>query len=280
MTVGFPDRWEEVVANFRRTARKHDLRLIRRNNYVCESLRDRRSIERFYDEMHVPFVRQRHGGDSAIAPRRHVIKRGLEGCLLHVLRGSEPVAAGIIYPEGEVMYSLWLGLPPEHLQAPPEAAFSALYYFGMQQAFEQGYRQFDFGGTRAFLGDGAFQFKRRWGPSIEDWFSPSSILIRPAATDGGVAFCRKVPVLRRSPVGLEALLVADAEETVSADTFRRLDKEYGCRGIDRVTVVAIGDRQDMERAAGEPPECEYRVIRCLPGQFVGHYTGAGASGES
>lgn len=272
MTVVFPEDWEGVVRNFRRTARRHDLRLIRRNGYRCERVRDRRAIERFYDDMYVPFVRQRFSDASAVAPRGHVIRRALQGYLLQVMRGEDVVAAGVVYPEGEIMFSLWLGLPRRYLDAPPEAAMSALYWFGMRAAFEDGCRYFDFGGTRAFLNDGPYQFKRRWGPVVEDEFSPSSILIRPRASSKGAAFCSRVPVLKRTARGLEAVFVWP-EEAADAASFARLEKEYGCAGIDRMTVIEISGGNETVRVPNEDGGCEYRIVRCPLARFVEHYVG-------
>lgn len=272
MTVVFPDDWESVVRSFRRTARKHDLRLIRRNDYRCERVRDRRAAERFYDDMYVPFVRQRFSAASALAPRRHVIRRAMQGCLLQVMRGEDVVAAGVVYPVGEILFSLWLGIPRRYLDTPPEAAMSALYFFGMRVAFDDGYRYFDFGGTRAFLNDGPYQFKRRWGPVIEDEFSPSSILIRPRANRNGAAFCSRAPVLKRTARGLEAVFVS-LDQAVDAASFERLEKDYGCAGIDRMTVIEISDRCETVRVPNGNGDCEYGIVRCPLEQFAEHYVG-------
>src|SRR5690606_23145912 len=148
MAIEFPETWEEVVSNFRRTARKHDLRLIRRNGYRCEPASGRAAIEKFYHEMYLPFVNHRHASESLVAAKRLVIKRTLKGHLLHILRDDEIVAAGVIYPEDQTMFSLWMGMPERYLEQPPEAAISALYYFGLQFAFDNGYKVFDFTGTR------------------------------------------------------------------------------------------------------------------------------------
>ena len=261
MVIEFPDRWEDVVGNFRRTARKHDLRLIRRNGYRCEVAGSRAAIDTFYDEMYVPFVSRRHPGDPVIAPRKHVVKRALQGKLLHILRDDEIVAAGVIYPEDDVMFSLWMGLPEKYLDRQPEAAISALYFFGIRHAFDGGYRFFDFTGTRAFLKDGPFQFKRRWGPVLEDAFSPGSILLRPRNGSRNAAlFCQEVPVLRRTGDGLEALIVR-ADGAADEGSFARLEKEFGCAGLERMTVIEISDRNETETISCGDDKCDYRLIR-------------------
>ena len=271
LAIDFPEKWDDVVRNFRRTARKHDLRLIRRNGYRCETVRSRAAIETFYDDMYLPFVKHRHSAESVIAPRHHVIKRGLQGQLVQVMRGDDIVAAGVIYPEREIMFSLWMGIPRKYVNEQPEAAISALYFFGIRYAFDNGYEVFDFTGTRAFLGDGAYQFKRRWGPVIEDGFSPSSILIRPKNGNRKAAlFCQQVPVLARTEVGLEAVFVR-AEGEVAKDASARLEKDYGCAGIDRITVIEVSGKNETRSMPIGEAGCQYRVIECPLESFADTY---------
>lgn len=271
MAIEFPEHWDEVVANFRRSARKHDLRLIRRNGYQCRAAGTREEVEAFYKEMYMPFVKHRHLDESLTAPMRHVIKRGLQGTLLHILRGNEIVSAGIIYPEDDVMFSLWMGIPREHLEAQPEAAVSALYFFGIRYAFDAGYGCFDFTGTRAFLKDGAYQFKRRWGPALDDAFSPGSVLIRPKSGNRKAAlFCQQVPVLSRVDEGLEALFVCTDGQADEA-LFARLDKDFGCAGFDRLRVIEISSENETKSMPNGQAGCQYQLVRCTLERFAEVY---------
>ena len=279
MAIEFPSTWDDVVANFRRTARKHDMRLIRRNDYRCEISSSLEDIEKFYDEMYVPFLTHRHAAESVVAPRKHVIKRGLRGKLLQVIRGDEIVAAGVIYPERETMFSLWMGIPKKHLEHQPEAAISALYYFGIQYAFSNGYEIFDFTGTRAFLNDGAFQFKRRWGPVVEDGFSPSSILLKPKSDSRQAAlFCQQVPVLIRTVEGLEAVFVrvaGTAGDGADQKTFARLEKDFGCAGMARMNVIEISNESETRTMPIGGKGCQYRLIKCPLETFAEKYVSIG-----
>jgi hypothetical protein len=185
------------------------------------------------------------------------------------------VAAGVIYPEREIMFSLWMGIPRKYVNDQPEAAISALYFFGIQHAFDRGYKVFDFTGTRAFLGDGAYQFKRRWGPAIEDGFSPGSILIQPKSGNRKAAlFCQQVPVLTRTGEGLEAVFVS-VDGPVGEATFARLEKDYGCGGIARMTVIEISDKNETRSMPIGPQGCQYRHMRCPLESFAGRYVSIG-----
>jgi hypothetical protein len=271
MAVELPDTWEAVVRSFRQTTRNNDLRLIRRNGYRCRPTTSREVLEDFYDRFYVPFVNHKHGGDSVIAPRKHVLKRGAQGALLQVLKDEEVVAAGVVYPEGEALFFLWMGLPPQYIDSPPEAAISALYFFGIRYAFDHDYKVVDFTGNRAFLDDGAFRFKRKWGARVEDSFSPGSILIKPTRSSRSAArFCQRFPVLARRGDCLEARFLF-ADKSASEADLARLRKDYDCEGIDRTIVIEISEETETKSMPILDDECQYRWIKTTLDEFAECY---------
>lgn len=271
MAVDLQDSWENVVDNFRHTARNNDLRLIRRNAYRCASSRDRETIERFYSDMYLPFVESRHAADAIVTARRIILRRAQQGSLLQVLKGDDIVAAGVVYPEGDVLYFLWMGMPRRYIDNPPEAAVSALYFYGLRHAFCQGLRAVDFMGSRAFLADGALRFKRKWGALIDDSFSPSSILIRPKDGNRNAAqFCHDVPMLVRRGDILEALLLRFGD-AVDEAKFEEIEARFGCAGIDRMTVINISVQDDTQTMDFPGDRCDNRLIQCGLENFAEHY---------
>lgn len=280
MLVILGDDWDLVVRNFRQTARNNDLRLIRRNQYRYVTTTDRAAIEHFYDEIYVPFVSEKHDSDTILAPRRHVIARAMQGALLQVLQGDRIVAAGVVYREDDVLYFLWMGVPPECRDQPPEGAISALYYFGIRHAYEFGCTAVDLTGTRAFLNDGALRFKRKWGALVEDTFSPSSILLRPAEGNrAAVVFCARTPMIVRGPEGLEAMLTF-REGTVDSDNLPSIGKQVGCAGVSRINVIEItgADEGVTERDGGDG--FRYRHVKTRLENFAGWYRANAWSGVS
>lgn len=278
LSLDLADDWTSVVRGFRHTTRNNDLRLVRRNAYHCKPTNDRDVIERFYDEMYAPFVTRRHEEESVLAPREQVVGRAMSGALLRVFREQQVVAAGVVYPEGEVLYFLWMGVPVQFGDSPPEGAISALYYYGIRHAFDTGLKTVDFTGTRAVLNDGPFRFKRKWGAVVDDAFSPSSILVRPR--NGSLAaarFCQRNPLLARRDGGLEALILSDGEP-VDEGRLRQLDKEFGCAGIDRMTVIDLcgGDSSGVGRQGKDGRG--FRHVRATLQDFADHYRRQAAAG--
>jgi hypothetical protein len=279
MTASLEDDWDAVIKSFRQTARNNDLRLIRRNDYRFVTTTEKHEIERFYDDIYVPFTRTRHESHSIVAPRKHVIRRAMQGKLLQVLKGDELVAAGVVYPEDEVLYFLWMGLPTGFRDGKPEAAISALYYFGIRYAWDHGCFAVDFTGTRAFLTDGGYRFKRKWGAAVEDTFSPSSTLIKPLKGSPAAAiFCEHLPLIVRSDLGLEAILLSH-ERIEDRKHILSLGKEFGCQGLDRFSVIDLSAGNDASDSIQSFYDggLEYRHVRTSFERFTAHYSRRGLS---
>lgn len=242
MVVPVNDDWESIVKRFRRTTRNNDLRLIRRNQYRCEPTNDPDVIKNFYDDFYLPFVTHRHAGDLILSTRKHIEKRAQQGTILQVVGDDGPVAAGVVYPENGVLYFLWTGMPATCIENPPEAAISALSLFCLRYAFDHSLESVDFTGTRALPKDGVFQSKRKWGAILEDSFSPSSILFKPANHNLKAAvFCEQFPLVARRGKDLELVVCALTPEFGDSECERVLS-QYFCEGIGQVTVVHLSDQ--------------------------------------
>jgi hypothetical protein len=271
MDLELADSWEETVRLFRHTTRRQDLRHIRLEGYRCEATSDRAALERFYDTMYLPFIGSRHGHDAVKASRRHVIRRGRQGCLLQIFKEDRVVVAGVVYPDDGVLFFLWMGMPADCIDEPPRAAVSALYYFGIRHAHDHDLWAVDFTGSRAFLDDGAFRFKRKWGAVADDSFSPSSLLIRPKNGHLDAArFCQRFPVAARRGGALEGLFLC-LDEKIDDEWLERLDAQYGCEGIDRMTVVDCSGNTEAGGREISIGQRTFRVIAAGPANFADHF---------
>lgn len=267
MVVELPEIWERVLGNFAASTR----RKVRRSPYRCALTNAREAIEAFYDDMYVPFIQRRFADASVIHSRRHVMKKAVRGRLLHVLRGDDVVAAGVVYPVDDTLCYLWPGIPAAFLDAPAEGAMDALYFFIIRHAFDAGYRYVDFSGTRPFLTDGVLQHKRRWGAAVEDCFSPGSFLIKPKNGSRKAAmFCRQLPVLARCGDELEARFLS-LGEPMDDRALRLLRRRFGCDGVDRMTVLVVSDAGEYRDVSADGNACACRVVSCSLDNFADHY---------
>ncbi|MDZ8118525.1 hypothetical protein [Pontiella agarivorans] len=270
MSIFLEETWEETKQLFHKTIRRQDLRYIRIEGYRSETTSDPKEVADFYDRMYLPFMRSKHGGSMVKARKGHFVRRGRKGALLKILKDDKMLAGGIVFEEDDALFFLWIGLAPECFEHPPRALISAVYYFGIQYAQEMGCEVVDFTGTRAFMGDGTFRFKRKWGAGLSDTFSPSSILFKPEnGNETAARFCQEFPMLARRRNGPEWLFLS-LDQPVDEKRLKSYYKEFECDGISRLSVIdASGQAADL--SAVDLESLNARVAVASLKNFADHY---------
>ena len=266
MIIPIHAEWEAIESRFNKTTRK----LARRMPYRSELTRDPEVISRFYDEYYLPYLKLRHE-DGVVESRRAVERRARQGGILRVIGEDGPIVAGVVYPEDGVLYYLWLGMAERYLDNQPEGALAASYYFCLRYAHEQSFTAANWMGTRSFPTDGVYQFKRKWGPRIEDSFSPDSLLFRPAPNNRrAVAFAEAFPLLARRDGQLEQIHCTTAA-TLGETEINRMLSAHACEGIDRITIVQVVDGQAPDRIRQSPAHPNVRIVTTDLAGFAGYY---------
>ena len=267
MVIPITGDWEDVESGFNNTTRRQ----IRRNTYSYEISRDPEVIREFYDEYYLPYVTHRHQ-DASIDSRRSVERRARQGGILRVIGDDGPVVAGVVYPENGVLYYLWLGMPKRYLENQPPGALFASYYFCLRLAFENSCRAANWMGTRAFPTDGVFQFKRKWGPLVEDSFSPDSILFKPMPNNrNAIAFAETFPVIARRHGTLEQIFCTTAENVTDAE-IKRMMSGYVCDGIGQITIAHVTEESEEPEVWYADAYPNVRVISVNAAQFSDLYS--------
>lgn len=265
--------WDDIVRQFRRTTRNNDLRLIRRNEYRCETSNDPEIVKNFYHDYYVPFTSHRFADElifsSSLSEIENTVKDG--GVILQVIGKNGPVAAGLVYPDDDALCFPFTGMPSAYLENPPEAAISAVNYFCIRYAFDHSLTSVDLMGTRAFPTDGILQFKRRWGAVLKDTFSPSSILFKLAENNSKAAvFSQHYPVIVRRNGGLE-LLVCSLDQEFDDASCKRILSSYYCDGIDQVTVVHVSELHKDTTLTTSKEHPHVRVVSCNLQSLAQHF---------
>lgn len=242
----------EVVSIFRKTARAYDMRMIRKHAYSYDLVSDDEAIDHFYENLYTPFVQNTHGASAILADKKAIVKRVKQGKLLRVQYQGSVLAAGVVFPENDVLYFLWMGSlpvlpleldPTQSMQKLPEGVISALYYFGIEHANQLGLSAVDFTGTRCILSDGTFHFKRKWGAIVEDTFSPSSVLLKLRENSvPALELARQTPLIVRESLGLEIrFVIKEPQDQNEQAAFEKIWKQHGCEGIKSLCVFNIDE---------------------------------------
>lgn len=251
-----PQRWDDVFAQLRGSAKSVDLRKIRRHGLTYRVVRDDSAIRRFYHEMYVPHISQRFGGAAFVEPEWKIEYCIQRGALMQVLAGDEPIAAQVMYPQGNRLQFLWAGTHGVAAGQHPKAAFPALYYFGVVYAFENGYDDADYCGSRPSLADGVLQLKRRWGGVIHDGWSLETLFFRPFDLEAAnLGFLSRCPLVVRRGGHLVGKM-ACGEQAPGLEDIERIAQNYVTPGLERVRVYSLVTPGAEVVAAGAAAGCD------------------------
>lgn len=232
-----PERWPDVFPRLRRSARGEDLRAIRKHGLTFRLVQDEAATRRFYEGMYVPHLRSRFGEAAYIEPEWKIRYCVEQGTLMEVLRGDDVVAAQVLWGSRGSLHFLWAGTAGRDYGAETRGIFPALYYYGLLYAFENGYGEADYCGSRPVLGDGIFQMKRRWGARVLDGWSRDSLFFRPRSLDGAcLDFLARNAFVERRAGGLAGkLLLPGAAGTADVE---RAVQQYASDGIREIAIYS------------------------------------------
>ncbi|HVN73917.1 MAG TPA: GNAT family N-acetyltransferase [Methanoregula sp.] len=151
------DKPPETLKQFR----KHKKTI---QSYTAEISNDAEHLKFFYEQMYLPFIRERHKDAliEDISKLQYLLKKNGE---LILLRHQQELVGGLFCKRmGGTYYALSVGLIDDRWLS--EDAVPALFYHSMIRARELNARFVDFGESRPFLSDGVLEYKRRWGGRV------------------------------------------------------------------------------------------------------------------
>lgn len=251
-----PARWEDVFAELRGSARREDQRKIRRHRLSYRIVQDDAAVARFYHDMYVPHVRHRFGGAAYVEPQWKIEYCVARGALMEVLGDGAPIAAQVLYGERGRLQFLWAGTQGAEAGQQPKGAFPALFYFGLLHAFENGFDEADYCGSRPSLADGVLQLKRRWGGAIYDGWSRDTLFFRPFDLGAAnLAFLSRSPLVVRRNGGLVGKM-AWGPGSPGVEDVERFAQNYATPGLERLRVYSLARPDDEVVAAGAAADCE------------------------
>ncbi|MFK0203854.1 GNAT family N-acetyltransferase [Streptomyces lavendulae] len=161
--TGWRDR---VSASERRQHRRNALR----HGYRLEVSRDDADFAYFYDRMHEPTMRERHG-PSARSMDRDTAYHSLfrpGGLLFFVRDGTRRVAGALaaMDRDGRRLTGRLIGVLDGEDQHRRRGALAAVYHLQLQWAAATGVTAVDLSGSEPFLSKGTWQFKRKLGAAV------------------------------------------------------------------------------------------------------------------
>lgn len=165
MSVGLKDpecvkRGKEKLARMKAKAR--------RSGFTVASARRGSDFAEFYDRLHAPYVKDRHGEAAGLQSRQETMAKLRSGAwrLLAVKRGTETVAAGTVEYDGARARFWQLGVRDGDRALLEAGAADAVYAGVIDDARARGSEHLHLGHSRPFARDGVLEYKRMLGAYV------------------------------------------------------------------------------------------------------------------
>jgi hypothetical protein len=215
---------------------KEDIRVVRREGLDCELSHDVADCEPFHRTMHAPLMSARHGHGGVVHSVPWLRRRARRGGILWVRRGSERIAGAVLERDGDVLRLVALGSrdgDPAHAR---RGALTAVYWFAIRHAAEQGIPRIDMGGTPPLLGEGVIPYKRKWGARLDPApITPYEFRVRWSPGSRAVrAFLAASPLVFRAE---GRLLAVTSGREASEDEAQRVGRAFWMPGVERLHVL-------------------------------------------
>jgi hypothetical protein len=213
---------------------KDDLRVMRKRGFSFVVSHEDSDFGKFYETMYVPYIVQRHGSLAMVRTFDQLKRRfDREGGLLFVEWKGQHIAGVLYTVQGETFSFLLLGVKDADFGYVRMGAIAALYYSAISWAQKLGCEQMDFGGSRPFLDDGVFRYKRKWGMRVEGKKHNMYVFILRVCNFNSEtrSFLASNPFIFKDGRDLSALAFVDTDHPIGLGKVRRLYKDYWTPGL-------------------------------------------------
>lgn len=128
---------------------------------------DKKDFDHFHYQMYLPYIRARHGDRALLASYQDQWRRWFtRGGLLMLTQNNAPIGGVICYTHNQTCFVVELGVLNGNLDLVESGFKTAMDWFAMNWAYQQGIRIYDMGGSRPWQCDGVFFTKSRWRPKV------------------------------------------------------------------------------------------------------------------
>ena len=243
-------------SNLTRSA-KSDIQKLKKNKMHCEVTDEPAAFDRFYHDMHVPYIKNVYGDQAIIFSyedmRNKFGRRRLYNALFFLKNErNETLASVLVGYKKNALHLYFLGVKEGDYDLVKEGVVGILFSYPVLYAKEKGYAWVDFGWSRPFLKDGALNFKKKRGMHIVDIFEKGYVL-RPISKSAGLMnFLANNPFLYGDRKSLRCALFMDRGQSLSAEDFSRIYSDHYMDGISQFTIYFFGGVPAGTRGAVPP----------------------------
>lgn len=229
---------ESIFKGFKRSARD-DVKRIKKIGFEREISKLKSKFDFFYNNLCSPFIKARHK-DLALPEMtdyQEMERLFRKGILLFIKKDDKYHAGIVITYNKKSAYPVYVGydIKSKYYR---QGLSSALYYYIVIWAKNNGFEKIKFGDTPSFLNSGEFQFKRKWDLHIE--FSKGRVDILGLKvinynSKGIIDFLIQNPFIFIDKGKLKAFILISKKPT--REMLNQFQKKYFTPGITQPIIV-------------------------------------------
>jgi hypothetical protein len=157
----------EIYKNFSKSA-KEGIRKSKKNNYILEFSEDLDKLKMFYYKMYLPYMIKKHGG-SAVIVNFQIFKLlfYIDYKLMFIKHQGEYVLGWLVSMKKKTFKPKYYGIKEGRENLLKMGLGASSYFLSIKWAKEHGFNFVDYGGTKPFLQDGIFRYKKKWGSNVD-----------------------------------------------------------------------------------------------------------------
>jgi hypothetical protein len=238
--------WDDVKGRMHKNLRKSEFRRYRKYGYEYEVSHNDEDFEKFYYDMYLPTMNDRHGDLSDPMSLRQARQIFHHGWLLLVRRNGDYVAGGLCHSQENVVLFDLVGVLHCDPQLMREGAQGAAYHAVIHSSHQRGYEAVHFMGCKPYL-RGVFQHKRRWGASVrlpDDEHKIFWLKVQHASVAVRESMKENPCIVMNEQGDLQALIVTDGAETTGEAVQNTWRKEFATPGLKGYSICQFDDLLD------------------------------------
>lgn len=163
--IKLPQKVETLLEGPNLASKRKQINKLIREGYGFKLSKDPEDLTYFYNEIYAPNIQRSFGFRAHIMTRQDLYNWFAMGGLRFVLEQGNPVAASIYVKTGDSYLIVMSGVLEIAIK---KNVKSLLHWADLTCASELGATEVDFGGSRPWVSDGVFEYKRRWDAYVKE----------------------------------------------------------------------------------------------------------------
>ena len=246
--------WEAMRQEFGKKKRQTTNNFSERFGLSYRMSKDVADFDHFYHRMHVPHIRRRYGELSQIDCYEDMKGFFEKGLLLFVTKDDKPIAGALSLIDNKSIIFRRTGVLDGDETVVKGGAQTALYYFQLKYAADNGFGAVDTMKSAPYLNDGVFRHKAEWGACTlpDDEATKWVFFFARGPNDKLAQFFDTNPIVASTADGLRGVVGTALPDATTASVAEDIQKRFHMKGLRDLRIYGPRGPETVALAAPAP----------------------------